>query len=198
MRKIKNLFLCGLLGISLTASAAVQIPQKSDLSADTHSTPQVILYESNNDKKIIQTLPPTVRLVRIYQEGDWIKVGNTTDGTVGWINRLQYQKTLEAFNQANIQEIFISQTMDKDHKPQIKIVAYQNGKPISEKEAQSLYDKMKKQQKLQAQYWQALNQNMLYWQDHMLSGFFQDPFFNQTTLLPIPIMIIEKSGSKKN
>lgn len=198
MRKIKNLFLCGLLGISLTASAAVQIPQKSDLSADTHSTPQVILYESNNDKKIIQTLPPTVRLVRIYQEGDWIKVGNTTDGTVGWINRLQYQKTLEAFNQANIQEIFISQTMDKDHKPQIKIVAYQNGKPISEKEAQSLYDKMKKQQKLQAQYWQALNQNMLYWQDHMLSDFFQDPFFNQTALLPIPIMVIEKSGSKKN
>jgi len=199
MNKIKNLFLLGLFIISLVATAAepTQPAQPKSKTVDVNSTPQVILYESNNDKKIIQTLPPTARLVRIYQEGDWIKVGNSADGTVGWINKLQYLKTLEAFNQPNIQEVFISQAVDKDNKPQIKIVAYQNGKPLSEKEAQSLYDEMQKQQKLQSQYWQAINQNMLYRQQQMLINSFQDPLFTQTMPLPMPIMVIEKNVSDK-
>lgn len=197
MNKIKNLFLCGLLSMALTAAATEKTQQKSD-AMGAYSAPQVILYESNNDKKIIQTLPSTVNLVRIYQQGDWIKVGNTADGTVGWINKLQYQKTLEKPDQANIQQVFISQTVDKDNKPQVKIVAYQNGKLMSEKEVQSLYDDIKEQQKLQAQYWQELNRNMIHWQNQISTSFFQDPFFNQMMPLPMPIVIIEKSDSKKD
>lgn len=198
IKLIKNLCLLGLLITSLTAVGAEQTQQKSGSSVETYSTPQIILYESNSDKKIIKTLSPTVPLVRIYQEGDWIKVGDTADGTVGWINRLQYQKTLEALNKADVQEIFISQTMDKNNKPQVKIVAYRNGKPLSKNEAQSLYEDIKKQQKLQTQYWQALNQNMLYLQRQMLTDFFQDPFFNQVMPLPVPVMVIENKDLHKN
>lgn len=193
---LKNIIATVLLGAALTLQAAEK-PQINNATITKEKALQVILYASNDKNKIIKTLPPTTHFVTIYQKGDWIKVGNTEDGTVGWINKKQYQTAINTFNQPNIQQIFISKTVDKNNKPELKIVAYRNGKPVSEKEAKALYADMQKQEKLQEEYWKQFNQNMIHWQNIMLNNVFQDPFFNNPIMMPMPVIVVENNNAKQ-
>lgn len=151
-------------GLMLGAYAGDSVEKKAEL---------IHLYESNNDKKIMRTLSPTTPLVKIYREGDWVKVGNRQDGTVGWINLKQYHQAMDAFYQPDVQEIFITRSVNKDDKPQVKVVAYNNGQPVSEKEAKALYRDIQQQQKWQEQLWHQFRHDMLRWQ-HMMWQTFND------------------------
>lgn len=184
-----------LLSIALGLSAA-EMPQSSAVKAE-HSA-KIKLYAEDSDKKVIDTLSPNTHLIKIYQKGDWIKVGNPKDGAVGWVNEKQYQKTLAELNQPNIQEIFISRTTDKNNPSQDKLVVYQNGKPVSEKQAKEIYKNMKKQLEEQQKYWNTFHQNMVASQNQMLTDFLDAPFFAQPAWMPIPIVVIEKIDSANN
>ncbi|WP_267256415.1 SH3 domain-containing protein [Coxiella endosymbiont of Ornithodoros maritimus] len=51
------------------------------------SSPPVNLYEKpQSNAKILKTLSPTVRLILIYHQKDWVKVGDPRNGEIGWLN----------------------------------------------------------------------------------------------------------------
>ncbi|MCD6046141.1 MAG: hypothetical protein K0R48_1304 [Gammaproteobacteria bacterium] len=185
------LFLSITLGLNAAETAQPPATKKED-------SIKINLYAEDNDKKVIDTLPPTARLIKIYQKGNWIKVGNPKDGTVGWINEKQYQEMLAQLNQFTVQEIFISRMADGNSHPKNKLIVYQNGKPVSEKEANEIYKNLKKQLEEQQKYWDKFKQDMIASQNQMLEGFYENPFFTHPEWIPIPVVVIEKSGSAKD
>lgn len=187
-------FLLSILLLSLTFGLkAAEIPQRD--TAKKEDAVKISLYAEDNDKKVIDTLPLTTQLIKIYQKGDWIKVGNPKDGTVGWINQKQYQKMIADMNHFNIQQIFISHTTGKNSQPENKLVVYQNGNPVSEKEAKEIYNSMRKQLDAQQEYWTRFNQNMIASKHQMLEDFLENPFFTQSVGLPLPVIVIEKNDN---
>ena len=117
------------------------------------SSPPVNLYEKpQSNAKILKTLSPTVHLVSIYHQKDWIKVGDPRNGEIGWVNQAQYQKALKAYYQPNVQTVFIRTEYNEKGKPTIDIVAYKNGKKLTSKETQKLYDQIKAQQAKESRY----------------------------------------------
>lgn len=193
-------FLLSILFLSLAIGLnAAETPQKNLNSKDPL---QIKLYAENNDKKIIDTVSVATPLVKIYQKDDWIKVGNPKDGTVGWINQKQYQEAKKNLNTLNVQEIFISRTLGKDKQSEDKLVVYQNGQPVSEKEAKEIYKNMKKQLEAQQEYWDTFTQNIMNSQNQMLTDFFRVPYWTQPAWPLIPVVIIENkemdSATPKN
>ena len=111
--------------------------------------------ESN--AKIITQLPVDADLVGIFHQGDWIKVGDRKDGKIGWVNEQQYNQAKQNFYHTHFQNFFnttyINITKNKDGKTVVE--AYQNGKKLSDADAQKLYAKMQAQGKKQ---WEAMQQ----------------------------------------
>ncbi|MCF6768264.1 hypothetical protein L3V86_07810 [Thiotrichales bacterium 19S11-10] len=159
--------------VSLGTYAATATSSETEIVQDTtinqNKSEQVIIYASNNKEKIIKEVSPTTKLIPIYQNGDWVKVGNPKDGSVGWINKKQYNDALNAFYQPDIQTIFVSTSTDKNNKPQINVVAYKNGKAVSKEEADKLYQQLKQQQASQAKQWKNFNHEMLQFQKQMFN-----------------------------
>ena len=56
------------------------------------------------------------------------------------------RKAREAFFHPGIQMIYIHTNRNKNGKPQLHIVAYQNGKKVSPEQARCMYDRMRKNQ----------------------------------------------------
>lgn len=162
--------LAGVLAITSVGHANVE----SDKTPSATTT-MIKMYESEEGKKIIADVSPAIHLIEIYRKGEWIKVGNPKDGSVGWVNQKQYLEAIDAFNKPDIQTIFISKTLNSDKKPQINIVAYKNGEPVSKEEADKLYKKFKVQEAAQKKQWDVFNNQMIkQWHGHI----YQDPFFN--------------------
>lgn len=172
----------------------------SEKIVDKKQPAQIKLYASEKGKKVIARLSPASHLVKIYQNGEWIKVGNTDDGSVGWVNQKQYQAAVDEFNQPDIQTVFVSKSVNDDNKPQVNIVAYKNGEQVSKKEANKIYNQFKEQQASQEEQWEAFNENMVEWQSHFFQRFANDPFFNSPMAIPSPVMVItkEKVSDEKN
>ncbi|MCF6777330.1 hypothetical protein L3V83_12235 [Thiotrichales bacterium 19X7-9] len=140
------------------------------LAKESKEVDRVNLYAKANSDQVIKQVSPSTKLIKVYQKDGWVKVGDPQDGRVGWVNLKQYNQALEAFYQPDIQTVFISRSIGKDHKPQLNVVAYKNGKQVSEKEAQALYQKLKHKQNKEMKQWQSFNQELLdlqrdIWQD---------------------------------
>lgn len=181
----KSLFTAGLLSVTLGLHATEPVTKP----AQENATPEVVLYESEAGKTVTQKLPINTHLIKIYQKKDWIKVANPNDGSVGWINQTQYQKAVDEFNQPNVQEVFISKSVDKNNKPEINVVAYKNGKPVSQQEANAMYEKIKQEQKTQEDYWKKWNAHALHFRSTPWPGLSISPFFIQP--FPAPIFILQ-------
>lgn len=153
-------------------SSANQNTTKNQLSFN--SSEQVLLYQDANDSKIIAKLSPTVRLVPIFQQKNWVKVGNLTNGQVGWINLEQYRHAQAAYFQPNVQTMFIQ--VEKDHagKPTVNVIAYQNGAKLTDQQAKSLYQRIKKQQEEQFKQMERFSRS--------LDGMFDSDFINMQHL----------------
>ena len=143
----------------------------------------VTLYASQKGKKVTSTLPVNAPLVRIFQQGDWVKVGNPKDGSVGWVNKKQYQQALRAYYQPQIKTLYVSSSDDKAGKPEINVVAYKNGEKVSDKEAKAMYEKLRAQQKAQDAQWQRFNHRMMQFQRMMWRDMQSGPFMNQSLFL---------------
>lgn len=159
-------------------------------------TPMVKLYEKNSTSKVITSLPPTAHFVPIIRKNGWVKVGVRPSGQVGWINLKQYNKVREAFYQPDIQTVYISSTKNKQGKPVVNIVAYRNGKKLSDKEAKAYYDQMVRQQRIQQHsmqnYWKHFNRMMRQQQRDMNQMMQSDLMLDDTppiVVMPGPVLV---------
>lgn len=175
-----------LMGLSLVVVAHAAF-------AKTHQAAtagQVKLYQSANSKHVTATLPANSHLVPIFRQGDWMKVGNRANGQTGWVNIKQYRAARDAYNQADIQTVFINREKSSSGKPVINVVAYKNGKQLSDKEAKALYARMAKQQRQQQRYWHRFD-HMMQRQEQEMNRLLNDNFMDMTpplVLEPGPVM----------
>lgn len=113
----------------------------------------ILVYaEPHSNANAVQKVSPSHRLIPIFRRGEWVKVGDPSDGKVGWINCDQYRKVTQAFYSPNIQTVFIRTEHDNNGKPSIDVVAYKNGKKLSKQEADALYKRIRNKQVHEARY----------------------------------------------
>lgn len=132
--------------LTLSFSSLLFGAQQEDKKKPEH--PEFPIYvEANKSSKIAEKATLNTPLVKIFEQKDWVKVGDRSNGTVGWVFQEDYKKALEASYQSKTQTVFIN----VHEKPgqagdTLEIVAYKNGKKLDTKEAQALYKQLKKEQ----------------------------------------------------
>lgn len=123
--------------------------------------------------------------VPFHQNDQWIKVGNSDSGQVGWINKHAYKKLIHKASQPQVFTQYVYST-EKNGKPIIR--AYQNGKKLSKQEAKDIYNKMQKQMKQQQkqfkQQWQQFNK-----QFQQLNEQFNKMFHSSSLQMSVPFKI---------
>lgn len=183
MKKIIILSIFALVLSSVTAMATTK-----------NTIPTITLYSEPNTGKVVETVPITIYLTPIFRQQDWLKVGDSSNGQVGWINVSHYSKIRDAFYTPAIQTIYVSRSdMDKNGKATVTVVAYRNGKKVSDAEAKELYNKLlaeqAKEQAWQQHYWDNINRMMQLQQQEM------DRMFDSAmpiALMPGPVIIQKK------
>lgn len=137
---------CGVVFAASATPAKPLQPAKKEAPVSTPAkSSRVNLYETPYlNAKVIGTVSAGQRLIRIFRKGRWIKVGDPSNGATGWINRRQYRRARRNLSSSHSQTVFIRTENMKNGKSEVDIVAYRNGKKLSDKEAQALYNKMRK------------------------------------------------------
>ncbi|MCF6765272.1 hypothetical protein L3V82_05770 [Thiotrichales bacterium 19S3-7] len=82
-----------LVGGSFTAEAVNQ-HRSSKLNKGLS---KVYLYQKPSKKSPYVSLDMSTSLIKIYKQGDWVKVGDQLDGKIGWINNKQYNLAHQAW-----------------------------------------------------------------------------------------------------
>lgn len=122
---------------------------------------QVVVYTAPHlNANIVQKVSPAKRLVPIFRQGEWIKIGDPSNGKVGWINREQYRQAMRAFYRPNMQMVFIRTEHNNNGKPTINVVAYKNGKKLTQEQADKIYKHIQKEQMRESRYAQRMFWNM--------------------------------------
>lgn len=158
---LSSLSISAALFIAGTAVAADAAKPAVNVAKPKPSLPMVTLYAMPEiHAAVVEKVSPAERLVAIFEQGDWIKVGDPRDGKVGWINHKLYQQALNEWYKPNVQSYFIQTVKNTDGKPGVKIIAYSNGKKLSDSEAKAMYAKMQKENERQWQEMHRLNAEM--------------------------------------
>lgn len=178
--------------ICLVASLVVHVASAANHAG---SNLKIKLYDKPHASHVHLWLPVSSHLVPIFRQGDWVKVGDRSNGQVGWVDIKQYRAARVAYFRPDVQTVFVNSTRSKSGKPTISIIAYKNGKKLTDKAARTLYLKMAKQQQQQHD-WYRLN-HMMWQQERDMDRFFNENFFK----LPQPIMmepgpVMPKSSKK--
>ncbi len=176
----------GLFAFPLALAATP--PEKAASPAAIAPADTIALYKNPDGKEILKRLPSNVRLVPIFQQGNWAKVGNPQDGSVGWIDLVQYQKAREQYYRPDIQTIYVHVDTSDHGKPVLNVVAYKNGQALSKEEATKLYQRLRKQQEAQFQSMQKFSMNMeqMMNQDFLnAQRFFDSAWANPTGMEPV-------------
>lgn len=151
------------------------------------------LYSAADKGNVLQSVPVQGHhLIPIFKRGDWLKVGDPKDGQIGWVNLQQYHQAIEAQLHPHEQSFFFSQSTDKNGKTHV--VAYKDGKKLSEKEARVL---LKHSEQDQAAQWRTFNSDIDILQKQS-DRMFNDPFFHQgwggATYFAPPQIIVVRPG----
>lgn len=200
---MKKIIISALILISsITAFSATNLmPAKPiTLAAANKTTTQtkkiitINLYASPDAKsKVIKILPVDTDLVIIFNKGNWVKVGDRVDGTTGWLSLAQYQAAKHAFYQshfhADVNTLYIQMSKNKNGKAVVE--AYQNGKKLSEEDANKLYEHMKAQQEMQWKQIQHFNHVLTRQvnRDFILEKHGMENIFEMPTVFPGVIVI---------
>lgn len=176
------------------STLALALSSSISLAVAKNPVPEVTLYQAPNVGKIVETVPVTTYLTPIFRQHDWLKVGDSSNGQVGWININQYYKTRDAFYKPTIQTVYISRsTVNKNGKPTITVVAYRNGEKISDTEAKALYtqlaEQQAKEQEWQQHYWDNIN-HMIQLQQQQIDQMVDSSM--PIALMPGPVIIQKK------
>jgi hypothetical protein len=184
-------FLFFLLTLYLFPSFSLAASQKAP-EKPIHIPEFPIYVEANKKSKIIKKVPINTPLIAIFKQKDWVKVADRSNGDVGWLSKNDYQKALETWQKSRTQTLWFNTQQKPNEK--IAIVAYKNGKELSEKEARTLYQQIKKRQEAQER---AINQWF-----HSMNAFFNrmqyEMQFGPAWFEPFPviqpIVIVEKTA----
>ena len=178
----------GLGYTAITFAHDAKATKNSDVKTNIQ---QFNLYKAANKNDVLQKIPVKGHhLVPIFRQGDWLKVGDPKNGDVGWVNLPQYHQAIDEQLHPNETSFFFSQTTDKDGKSHI--VAYKNGKKLSEKEAKDLWRQSEKDQATQ---WHRFHREMTALQQQS-ERMFNDPFFHQgwggpTYFAPPSVIVVQ-------
>lgn len=170
-----GVMLCGFVFSALAATQAVNIPLYTD---------------ANKTSKVLEQLPMDIHLIPIFHRGDWLKVGDPRNGQTGWIDYADYLKAQAQTNSQHTQVVYV-QVNKEGKKTGDQIIAYQNGKKLSDADAKVLYEKIEKQQ-------QAANQQFLQMQQQMNAMFTRSmQNMHQMFVQPMwqPIVIVNQDSS---
>ena len=119
-----------LSGMSFALGASLnKAPQSTTLN---NTLPSVVLYATPKMKSnIIERVSPQHQFVTIFDNGQWVKVGNPYNGNVGWLNKAQYLKAYSHFTAAQSSAANYAAPIMAGHIPSIQVVAFQNGRALS-------------------------------------------------------------------
>lgn len=182
--------------VGLASSTIIAAPAKTATPSQPITKAEIVIYQSPQaNAAVVEKLSPNQRLVGIFNQGDWIKVGDPRNGQTGWVNREQYQQAVNHYFQSTIQTVYIRTASNDKSVP--NVVAYQNGKKLSDKEAKELYQRIQKQQLEQSQYMQKMFWNMQNVMDQDIHEINQ-PYnpWNELNIgfMPQPIIVINNSS----
>lgn len=172
----------------------------SQANAENNAQTNTLIHfyaEPNSSSKIISTYNVKQAtnnhyLIPIFQKDGWIKVGDPTNGDVGWINKEQYQKAMNTAIHESLQTVYIEQIDNAAQGKPSEITVYQNGKKLTGEEAKAIYTKIEKQQQQMQQSMQAFQTRMNNWMDqNMQMANVPMPTFP----LMQPVIIVENHSS---
>lgn len=107
------------------------------------------LYENPDvNSKVVTTLKSGSQLIPIYspEKGEWVKVANPKDGTVGWVKSedLKGPVITTKINDSGVQQTIIT---NKEKSPQIyEIIRFSGPNALSNEDAQKIAQAMEKRQ----------------------------------------------------
>lgn len=203
MRKPITFLICILCMFASTAALATSPEPVQDKNNPQIAKDHVVLlYNSPEKSAASKKLPPNLRLIPIYRQGNWVKVGDPRNGDTGWIDIVQYEKARYNYYRPNIQTLFVRlDNNNKNGKRTLNVVAYRNGKPISKEEAMKLYQQLQKDQQNQFEKMQKLSLSMQSMMDQDFLNaehFFDASLFSPSWMGPvILIQTPDKNGSPK-
>ena len=171
---------------ALTLSASIA------MAATQNNVPTIALYATPSIGKIVETVPVTTYLTPIFRQQNWLKVGDASNGQVGWINVNNYYKVRDAYYTPTIQTIYVTRSdIDKNGKSTVTVVAYKNGQKVSDTEAKALYahmlEQQAKEQAWQQQYWNNMNR-MLQMQQQEMDQMFDNAM--PVAMMPGPVILV--------
>lgn len=196
MRQIIVLLAC--LGLFVSATVVATTTSPGNQSTTKAKNDSIWLYDQAKNGKVIKRLTPNVRLVPIYQRENWVKVGDPRDGQVGWINLVQYQKARYKYYRPDIQTLYVHIDANNKGKPTLNVIAYKNGKPLSQKDAIELYNRLRKQQEEQYRNMQRFSMTMEQMMDQDFLN--AERFFDSAWMNPPwmePIILIPASNDRQ-
>ncbi len=129
------------MGVSLLGAASLAIASPTPTAVYPHKKSatvhkSIILYAKPSTASRVEAAlnPYHVRLIPIYDKGKWVKVGNAHDGSVGWLNKQQYFRTMRA---AVVKQRPHYVKVDEVVRPgkQPKVNVYYDGKKLNRPEA---------------------------------------------------------------
>ena len=157
------LFSCALLCVANTSFCQQQASTK--IATKTPATKLVKLYSTpEQSASVITQLAVTTPLVRIYQKNpQWVKVGITSNGQVGWINRKQYHQAVNAMRPTRSQTIIIRSSSTDNGKTTEHVNIIENGKQLSDHEVKKRMQSILEQEKQQRAAMQRWEKRMQLW-----------------------------------
>ncbi len=189
MKRITSIVLTTLLSTGVTFAMANNSAHQISLRA----TP-------SKDAKVIAEITPSQRLIPIFQQNGWTKVGNPENGIVGWVktNKLtqnenhssQQSQHIESIRIPHYSQTVITAVTGKDGKTTYKVYETGNHHKITQADARQLFNRMEKQQQIMQQHFNRI----------MRENFaaFNQPFFNNhffgpqyTNFIPPVEIIVE-------
>lgn len=195
MKKLLSIISVVLFGLfTANLAFAANEPAATAKAQAENQSNYIYLYKSASASDLLKKLNPNVRLVPIYQQGNWAKVGDPQNGQVGWINLVQYQKARARYYRPNIQTIYVQVDTSGKGKPTLNVVAYKNGKALTKEQAMGLYQRLRKQQERQFHHMQKfsmnmeqmMNQDFLNAQHFFDSAWMNSPWMEPVILVPAP------------
>lgn len=120
--------------LALMLSGVVSFANATSVS----SRPVLLYMQPDVQSRLIAKLNPSTRLVPIYEQKNWLKVGDPSNGEVGWLNKDQYMQALQDAMKAHTQTFVFKADDQAGGAP--KILAYHNGHPLDEKKISKYSD----------------------------------------------------------
>jgi hypothetical protein len=141
---------CAIGAVSLAGYALEKSP-RSQAALTVHNKEQAPVEVLLHDVASAKSDSVKINLVRMryarpyYSSKGWLKVGFSDNGQSGWVNEKQLERAWSRQRAQNtrFQTIYMNQELDKHGKPVINIVAFKNGKKLSDKEAKKMYESMR-------------------------------------------------------